>query len=33
MYDVDDEAYLNPDNKSYWDLLSENGYFEKKSRS
>ena len=28
MYDVDDERYLNPDNKSYRDLLSENGYLE-----
>lgn len=30
MYDVDDERYLNPDNKSYIDLLSENGYLEDK---
>lgn len=30
MYDVDDERYLNPDNKSYRDLLSENGYLEDK---
>ena len=30
MYDVDDERYLNPDNKSYMDLLSENGYLEDK---
>ena len=28
MYDIDDERYLNPDNKSYRDLLSENGYLE-----
>ena len=30
MYDVDDERYLNPDNKSYMDLLSENEYLEDK---
>ena len=28
MYDVDDERYLNPDNKSYRDLLSDNRYLE-----
>lgn len=28
MYDVDDERYLNPDNRSYRDVLSENGYLE-----
>mgnify|MGYP000955876777 CR=1 FL=1 len=28
MYDVDDERYLNPDNKLYSNLLSENGYLE-----
>lgn len=28
MYDVDDERYLNPDNKSYRDLLSDNLYLE-----
>lgn len=30
MYDVDDERYLNPDNKSYMDLLSDNLYLEEK---
>ena len=30
MYDVDDERYLNPDNKSYRDLLSDNLYLEEK---
>ena len=30
MYDVDDERYLNPDNKSYRDLLSDNRHLENK---
>lgn len=28
MYDVDDERYLNPDIRSYRDVLIENGYWE-----
>ena len=32
MYDVDDQRYLNPDNKSYRDLLSDNLYLEEKAQ-